>query len=168
MPWFFGAKKTKRELGNEHFKQKDMDAAIMFYSEGLSQLVGSSQAAERATLLSNRSAAFASLERWHDALADADEAVSLRPDYAKAWARKGKAHLSIKDFPKAAAAYAKGLEVALKQLDDEDQRHTHEIDAVKSQAGGTSDEYKRLLAENASLKQQLEDYLLMFDKTKRG
>ena len=166
--WFWEERKDHREQGNEHYKQHDLDAAIACYSEGLAQLVGSAQAKERAVLLSNRSAAFASMQRWKEALGDADEAVQLSPDYVKAWGRKGRAHFALKEYQKAATAYAKGLDVALKRIDDDSDHHANQLKAITSQATSQTKEYQRLLDENSSLKQQLDDYSLVFDKDKVG
>lgn len=157
-----------KEEGNEAFKEKRPDAAIELYSEGLEQLVGTAQAEKRATLLSNRSAAYGLLQRWDEALSDAEEACRLAPARPKGWARKGKAHYSRREMQKAANAYARGLEAALRASDDAQRHHDAELAALKSQARTQSEEYERLLRENAALKSQLEDYELFFDKNKRS
>lgn len=43
-------------------------------------------------LFSNRSAAYASLRMWDKAIADGNECVRLRPDWAKGYCRLGAAY----------------------------------------------------------------------------
>mmetsp|Transcript_7122 Transcript_7122/g.21745 ORF Transcript_7122/g.21745 Transcript_7122/m.21745 type:complete len:169 (-) Transcript_7122:255-761(-) len=168
MTWFGWVARDVKEEGNRAFNEKEPEKAVALYSEGLEQLVGSAQREKRATLLSNRSAAYAALHRWEEALRDADEAVEYAPDWAKPWARKGRAHYSRREFQKAASAYAKGCEVALKSADEAKKRHESEVAAIKKQAQQQSEEYERLLHEVAALKSQLEDYELVFDKSKKS
>uniref|UniRef100_A0A8R7TKV3 STI1 domain-containing protein n=1 Tax=Triticum urartu TaxID=4572 RepID=A0A8R7TKV3_TRIUA len=60
-------------------------------------------------LFSNRSAAYASLHRYKEALADAERTVALRPDWAKGYSRLGAARLGSGDAAGAVEAYEKGL-----------------------------------------------------------
>mmetsp|Transcript_16756 Transcript_16756/g.25180 ORF Transcript_16756/g.25180 Transcript_16756/m.25180 type:complete len:171 (-) Transcript_16756:114-626(-) len=170
MDWIGRAFKRSdpREIGNEAFKNKDLDQAVASYSEGLEQLVGTDQKEQRATLLSNRSAAYASMEKWSEALADADEAIALNSNWSKAWARKGKAHWGLREFKKAASAYARGLELELRHSNEAENRHKAELEVIQKQAQHQAEEYQRLLQENAALQVQLDDYLCMFNKEKRG
>uniref|UniRef100_A0A1D1YTQ5 Heat shock protein STI n=1 Tax=Anthurium amnicola TaxID=1678845 RepID=A0A1D1YTQ5_9ARAE len=62
-------------------------------------------------LYSNRSAAYASLNRYADALADAQKTVELKPDWAKGYSRLGAAQLGLGSFDDAASAYRKGLDL---------------------------------------------------------
>jgi len=80
---------------------------------------------------------------------------------------QGKALFALKQFRKAALAYAKGLEVAVKNAEAADAAHARELEAVKKQAETQGSEYLRLLEENATLKRQLEDYELMFGDKKK-
>jgi tetratricopeptide (TPR) repeat protein len=48
-----------------------------------------------AALLSNRSVAFGKVGKWPEALADAEVLVRVRPDWAKAWGRKGDALVGL-------------------------------------------------------------------------
>lgn len=166
--WLSWNRRDLKEEGNKAFNEKEPEKAIALYSEGLEHLVGSAQREKRATLLSNRSAAYAALQRWDDALRDADEAVGLAPAWAKPYARKGKAHYSRREYQKAASAYAKGCEAAIKAFEDEKKRHENEIGALKRQAATQSEEYERILREVSNLRSQLEDYELLFDKSKNS
>ena len=80
-----------KELGNEAFKEKNLDEAVLQYTRGLERCQGTAQTEERSKLLANRSAAHAKLGNFEAALADAEEAARLQPDWPKAWARKAAA-----------------------------------------------------------------------------
>lgn len=59
-------------------------------------------------LCSNRSACYASKERYEEALADANKCVELKPDWAKGYSRKGVALFRLERFEDAKATYEKG------------------------------------------------------------
>ena len=160
MNWF--KRPDEKELGNASYKEKKLDEAIMHYTHGLEQCQGTSQTQERARLLANRSAAFVGVDLYREALSDAEEACRIEPSWPKGWARKGKALTCLQQHKKAAAAYARGLEAALKALEAEETRHGKEMEAITKQAASSSDQYLKLLGENDTLKAQLEDYHLMF------
>ena len=62
-----------------------------------------------AVLLSNRSASHARLAQYQAALEDANEAVTLRPDWGKAHGRRGAALLGMGEAAHAVEAYKLGL-----------------------------------------------------------
>ncbi|MDG2774712.1 tetratricopeptide repeat protein, partial [Vibrio parahaemolyticus] len=62
-------------------------------------------------LYSNRSAAYASLKNYADALADAKKTVELKPDWSKGYSRLGAAHLGLSQYGDAVSAYEKGLKI---------------------------------------------------------
>ena len=64
-----------------------------------------------AVLYSNRSAAFASLKQWNEAVEDAKKTTELRPEWGKGWSRLGTALQGHGNMKEAHEAYAKGLEV---------------------------------------------------------
>lgn len=64
-----------------------------------------------AVLYSNRSAAYASLKQWTEAVADAKKTTELRPEWGKGWSRLGSALQGQGNFKDAHDAFAKGLEV---------------------------------------------------------
>lgn len=66
---------------------------------------------ENAVLYSNRSAAFASLKLWDEALEDAERTTALRPDWGKGWSRLGSALQGLGDHKGAHEAFLKGLQV---------------------------------------------------------
>jgi stress-induced-phosphoprotein 1 len=60
---------------------------------------------------SNRSAAHACLKEWDKALHDATRAVQVKPQWAKAYARLGTAHMGLEAFVEAQAAYERAFEL---------------------------------------------------------
>lgn len=66
---------------------------------------------ENAVLYSNRSAAFASLKQWNEAIEDAKKTTELRPDWGKGWSRLGAALQGIGNFKEAHEAFLKGIQV---------------------------------------------------------
>ena len=157
-----------KELGNEAFKEKNLDEAVLQYTRGLERCQGTAQTEERSKLLANRSAAHAKRGDYDAALADAEEAARLQPDWPKAWARKGKALACLQRHKASASAYARGLECALTLMQTNDERHARELEALQKQAKTASDSYMALLGETETLKRQLEDYTLMFGERETG
>lgn len=56
-------------------------------------------------LFSNRAACFTKLGAYPDGIKDADECISLKPDFAKGYSRKGHLQFFMKDYDKAIATY---------------------------------------------------------------
>ena len=105
-----GLAEESKQLGNEAMKAGDAEGAVKHYSRALAAVAAaannggdsssSSSSASAATAAlneaasvyySNRSAAFSSLKRWDEALADARAAVRARPAWHKAHVRVGEA-----------------------------------------------------------------------------
>lgn len=91
--------------GNAAFSAKDFPAAITAFTEAI-KLDGNNH-----ILWSNRSAAYASLRKYQEALDDAKKCVSLKPDWAKGYQRLGAAHHGLRDYEEACDAYDKGLQI---------------------------------------------------------
>jgi len=85
---------------------KDYPEAITHYSEAIS-LDGSNH-----VFYSNRSACYAGLHKYEEALADGIKCVELKPDFHKAYGRKGAALFGLGKLQEAAEAYQEGLKVA--------------------------------------------------------
>ena len=90
------ARDRMRELGNDAFRRSRFDEAIRMYSSALAVDDAAAPAdkaapAERATLLSNRAAAALGHDDYDAAAADAEAAVAVEPQNAKAWYRLGMA-----------------------------------------------------------------------------
>lgn len=91
--------------GNAAFSSGDFSAAIRHFTDAISL------SPDNHVLYSNRSAAYASLQKYTDALADAKKTVELKPDWSKGYSRLGAAHLGLSQYDDAVSAYKKGLEI---------------------------------------------------------
>ena len=63
------------------------------------------------TLFGNRSAALSSMYRYEDALADAEHALKLKPDWVKGYHRRATALVSLGRLHEASEAYVEALEI---------------------------------------------------------
>lgn len=72
-----------KNRGNDAFSKKNFDEAIKHFTEAIS-LDPSNH-----VLYSNRSAAYASLSKFKEALDDAEKTVSLKPDWPKVFYGNG-------------------------------------------------------------------------------
>ncbi|KAM3687075.1 hypothetical protein ACB098_10G050000 [Castanea mollissima] len=90
--------------GNAAFSAGDFPTAIRHFSEAIDL------APTNHVLYSNRSAAYASLNKYAEALTDAKKTVELKPDWSKGYSRLGAAHLGLAHYDDAVSAYKKGLE----------------------------------------------------------
>ena len=86
------------------FSAGEFSTAVRHFSTAMS--VGPSNY----LLYSNRSAAYARLHKYSEALADAEKAVKLKPDWSRGYCRLGAAHLGLGQLDEAVTAYKKGLE----------------------------------------------------------
>lgn len=91
--------------GNAAFSAGRFDDAIRYFSEAIDL------APTNHVLYSNRSAAYASLHRYAEALADGRKTVEIKPDWSKGYSRLGAAHVGLGDYEEAIAAYQKGLDL---------------------------------------------------------
>ncbi|KAK7307803.1 hypothetical protein VNO77_41182 [Canavalia gladiata] len=91
--------------GNAAFSSGDFSAAIGHFSDAIAL------SPTNHVLYSNRSAAYASLQKYTEALADAKKTVELKPDWSKGYSRLGAAHLGLAQYDDAVSAYKKGLEI---------------------------------------------------------
>lgn len=58
---------------------------------------------------SNRSACYAALSKWEEALADGNKCIEVKPDFAKGYSRKAAALFGMRKMQEAASAYEEGL-----------------------------------------------------------
>ena len=89
----------------EAFSKKDYPTAIKFYTEAISYDPTDH------LMFSNRSACYASIEHYEDALEDAAKCVELKPAFARGYGRKGLAEFYLKKYTDAEKSYTKGLEL---------------------------------------------------------
>ncbi|OIV92762.1 hypothetical protein TanjilG_00896 [Lupinus angustifolius] len=91
--------------GNAAFSSGDYATAIRHFSDAIAL------SPTNHVLYSNRSAAYASLQNYTDALTDAKKIVELKPDWSKGYSRLGAAHIGLGQHSDAVSAYKKGLEI---------------------------------------------------------
>ena len=112
-----------KSKGNAAFQAHDYQTAAEWFTQGI-EVDGANH-----VLFSNRSAAFAGLKQFGEALADADRCISLRPDWGKGYARRGYARAGLGDHTGALQAYRQGLTVepGLSILQEGVARHDLEV-----------------------------------------
>jgi tetratricopeptide (TPR) repeat protein len=98
-----------KAAGTRKFKEGDFQRAALNYSLALRLLGGA--APEMAAVLSNRSAAYATLGKWESALEDAERAVKLDGTCAKYWCRKGAALVGLGQAGEAVKVYKQAAKV---------------------------------------------------------
>lgn len=91
--------------GNAAFSAGDFSTAVRHFSDAIEL------APTNHVLYSNRSAAYASLHQYSEALVDAKKTVELKPDWPKGYSRLGAAHIGLGDYEAAVSGYKKGLEI---------------------------------------------------------
>ena len=96
--------KEWKEKGNALVKEKKYKEALDCYTKSIEIDPNDP------ILYSNRSAMHLNLNEFDQALADAEKAISLKPEYAKAYLRKGKALEGLEKFDEALKTYKLGLE----------------------------------------------------------
>ena len=96
--------KDWKDKGNALVKEKKYKEALDCYSKAIEIDPNDP------ILYSNRSAMHLNLSEFDQALADAEKALSIKSDYAKAYLRKGKALEGLNKVEEALNAYKSGLE----------------------------------------------------------
>ncbi|PFH31152.1 tetratricopeptide repeat domain containing protein [Besnoitia besnoiti] len=91
--------------GNAAFQEAKYQEAVGFFTEAIKQTP------DDAVLYSNRSGAYACLNKLEEALQDAEVCVKLRPTWGKGYSRKGLAEFRMMKYKEAEATYQKGLQV---------------------------------------------------------
>lgn len=91
--------------GNAAFSAGNYDDAIRHFTTAIEL------SPDNHVLYSNRSAAYASLNQFTEALSDAKKTVELKPDWPKGYSRLGAAQLGLHNYSDAVSAYKKGLEL---------------------------------------------------------
>jgi len=94
-----------KNKGNAAFSAKDYPAAIEHFTEAIKH------DPTNHVLFSNRSASYASMGKYKEALDDANQTVTIKPDWARGYSRKGAALHGLGDFEEAMEAYDAGLKI---------------------------------------------------------
>ena len=100
--------------GNRALREQNYLAAVDSYSQGLLDECGGEL---RAVLLSNRSSAFAHLERWQEALNDAESCLGVRPEWSRSHACHGAALEGIGRNTEALGAFRRALDLDSENLE---------------------------------------------------
>ena len=95
------------ELGNRAVESGSFDDAAAQYTRGLEN--GGMSRDTRATLLSNRAAAYGHLQKWELALGDACSCQALEPQWARSYECKGAALQALGRFDEALEAFRTAL-----------------------------------------------------------
>ena len=94
-----------KEKGNEYVKLKKYQEALDCYTKAIEY------DSNNEVFYSNRSLMHNNLGNFQKAIKDAEKALSLKPDYIKAYLRKGNALEGLKKYQEAFNAYKSGLEI---------------------------------------------------------
>lgn len=95
-----------KQKGNDAFREKKFPEAIEFFTEAIK-----ASETPNHVLYSNRSACYASLHKYDEALHDAKECVKINPTWAKGYNRVGAAEFGLSNYDDAITAYNKALEL---------------------------------------------------------
>jgi len=106
-----------KDEGNNHHKSQNYLEAIKLYSSAIEMALQRPfwephelTEQEVSVCLSNRSLSYIGLEQWVDAYVDAEWSIRIKPDFSKAYFRKGKALMGMKRYEEAVHAFEIGLE----------------------------------------------------------
>ncbi|KAI3468894.1 hypothetical protein Pfo_025557 [Paulownia fortunei] len=91
--------------GNVAFSAGNFNDAVRHFTDAINL------APTNHVLYSNRSASYASLDKFSEALSDAQKTVELKPDWSKGYSRLGAAHMGLHNYRDAVSSYKKGLEI---------------------------------------------------------
>jgi len=94
-----------KEAGNRDFSAKNYAAAIQHFTAAIQHDPSDH------VFYSNRSACYASLGQYPEALADGRKCVELKPDWVRGYTRKALAEFYLGELDAAEATYRKGLEL---------------------------------------------------------
>lgn len=95
----------ERKLGNDAFSKKNYSLAVEHFTRAISM------DRDNPVLYSNRSAAYAALEKYNEALQDADSAILLNPTWVRGHGRRATALHFLKRLREAKEEYEKILAV---------------------------------------------------------
>ncbi|KAH3899433.1 probable Heat shock protein STI1 [Saccharomycodes ludwigii] len=95
-----------KQQGNACFTNKDYEGAIDFFTKAIS-----ASPEPNHVLFSNRSACYTSLQKFSQALKDAEQCVEINPTWAKGYNRVGAAQYGLGNLDEAEKCYKKCLEL---------------------------------------------------------
>ena len=129
-----------QEAGNAHFRANERKRALACYSEAILMCESEPKIAVPIELYSNRSNVLCMLNRFEEALADADLTVAINPEWARGHSRRGNAlhamcRSGIGRWAEARDAYSKALE--LDPGNETVQRAAEQLRTLRGAAGWT-------------------------------
>ncbi|XP_006358357.1 hsp70-Hsp90 organizing protein 3-like [Solanum tuberosum] len=99
------AAEESKSKGNAAFAAGNFTDAVRHFTEAINL------SPNNHVLYSNRSAVYASLNKFSEALIDAEKTVELKPDWSKGYSRVGAAYVGLNNYNDAVLAYRKGLKI---------------------------------------------------------
>eukprot|EP00854_Cymbomonas_tetramitiformis_P016392 gene16392-19457_t len=155
-----GRAETYREKGNDAYRLEQWDEAIRWYTLAISETDDDLRP------LGNRSACYAKIGKYAEALGDANRGLERRPRWAKGWSRKGLAHFYLNQYEEAKKAYLAGLE--LKPSDTTALKAgLREVEAVLA-SGGTERERGNAAFKAADYARAVRHYTSALQEVRRG
>ncbi len=97
--------KAKKEEGNVHFKEHRFPEGVACYSESIKRNP------DEHTTYTNRAACYIKLGAYDEAIKDCDTCIKLKPDFVRAYVRKGNAYHFRKQYNMALQTYDAGLKI---------------------------------------------------------
>jgi len=94
-----------KQVGNGHYKKKEYEKAIEHYTKAIGLYDRDH------SYFSNRSACYAEIGKYEEALADGQKCVELKPDWAKGYGRVGLALFKLDRVDEAKKFYEDGLKI---------------------------------------------------------
>src|SRR3990167_8470411 len=94
-----------KNLGNEAFRNKEFEKAVDLFTQAISHNPNDH------VLYSNRSGAYCSLEKFDEALDDANKCIQLNSSFFKGYSRKGAAQEGMGFLDQALETYEAGLKI---------------------------------------------------------
>lgn len=98
-----------KDQANQLFTAKKYAEAIQAYTECLK--LNQFNKNYNSIILSNRSACYMGLKEYIKALTDINKSISLKPDFAKAYVRRGNIRVALEEFSEALTDYNKAKEL---------------------------------------------------------
>lgn len=140
--------------GNALFKEQKWIPAIEEYTEAIKRNPKNHLA------FSNRAACYMKLMDWQRGLDDCDACIKIKPDFIKAYTRKGRTQHFLKQYHKAIETYDKGLEFDPKnqelvadkyktQMAIQNENRSGNVDPKRAQEAMKDPEIQQILADPA-------------------
>jgi tetratricopeptide (TPR) repeat protein len=113
----FTSMSSHKDAGDRHYRTGSYSAAVDDYSRAISSLSASTEQNMLYVCYSNRCACFLQLQRYQEALYDAQKCVALKVDWPKGYVRLGSCYSRMHRINDAIAAYEKALELDTNNTD---------------------------------------------------